>query len=291
MPIRRGGNMLKFLASAICVILVLVCSVDGFRVLHTRSTKHIFGTINPLKPYEWLVKSGLPIKLTASGSTKKKKSKMRYFRRTNRIDGQEKWIRELYLYKRQLDTKRSDQIEDSVENISEASNTSDGAQAQGKKGQLLSPVLIVELAKELLYSGIPEQVLELYAAYYDIIVREDSIDRFKSGLVAPDPKLILVATRAFIALGDIRGALQLLQATSRSGLEFDAESKSSLMVSAYCWFLYCSLPFQLYGTLAGVAHAALSDVVRFTLAHVKKRQQIYELCMVITMLYASHDLY
>ena len=240
MPIRGGGIMLKLLTRAICAFLVFIGSVDCFRVLrslcphHTRNTKHIFGTINPLKPYEWLVKSGLPIKLTTGGGGKKKKSKMRYFRRTNRIDGQEKWIRELYLYKRQLDSKRSDQIEDSDKNTSEGSNTLDVAQAQGGKGQPLSPVLIVELAKELLYSGIPEQVLELYAAYYDIIVREDSIDRFQSGIVAPDPKLILIATRAFIALGDIRGALQLLQATSRSGLEFDAESKSSLMVSAYC---------------------------------------------------------
>jgi hypothetical protein len=110
-----------------------------------------------------------------------------------------------------------------------------------------SSFLIVELAKELLYSGIPEQVLELYAAYCDIIVSpyttgSGTVDKSSTSSekpappvysqpVAQDPKLILVTTRAFIALGDIKGALQLLQATSRSGLDFDAESKSLLMVS------------------------------------------------------------
>jgi len=33
--------------------------------------------------------------------------------------------------------------------------------------------MIIELSKELLYSGVPEQVIELYAAYYDLILKND----------------------------------------------------------------------------------------------------------------------
>ena len=33
--------------------------------------------------------------------------------------------------------------------------------------------MIIELAKELLYSGVPEQVVELYAAYYDLILKDN----------------------------------------------------------------------------------------------------------------------
>lgn len=87
-------------------------------------------------------------------------------------------------------------------------------------------------------------MLELYAAYYDIIVmplesltpgilsgsiKKTSAER-RINLVAPDTKLILVTTRAFIAMGDIKGALELLQATSRSALDFNMESK----VGYYC---------------------------------------------------------
>ena len=85
-----------------------------------------------------------------------------------------------------------------------------------------SPLLIIELAKELLYSGIPEQVLELYAAYYDIVVTPiaasipSTVPGKRVNLVAPDTKLILVATRAFIAMGDIKGALKLLQVSVSS---------------------------------------------------------------------------
>ena len=34
--------------------------------------------------------------------------------------------------------------------------------------------MVIELAKELLYSGVPEQVIELYAAYYDLILKRDN---------------------------------------------------------------------------------------------------------------------
>jgi hypothetical protein len=64
------------------------------------------------------------------------------FSRTNRIDGQEKWIKELFLFKYEQNLKL-------IENVS----VNETAVAP-----ITSPILIIELAKELLYSGIPEQV-------------------------------------------------------------------------------------------------------------------------------------
>ena len=183
------------------------------------------------------VSGGLPTRGTATIESqakldkivKKKARERELFSRTNRIDGQEKWIRELFLYKSEQLSKRDELTIEGTENSTVPSTANASASA--------SPVLIVELAKELLYSGIPEQVLELYAAYYDIVVTPDTSIPSASGvvgvkrnnLVAPDTKLILVATRAFIAMGDIKGALKLLQAASRSALDFDADSKSLLM--------------------------------------------------------------
>ena len=175
-------------------------------------------------PNDWLrVSGGLPTSPINIGETTEQKSpkkpkEQRVFSRTNRIEGQEKWIRELFLYKAEEKAK-NDQNNESIP----ITNLTASA----------SPVLIIELAKELLYSGIPEQVLELYAAYYDIVVTSNSKVLSAAGkrvnLVAPDTKLILVATRAFIAMGDIKGALKLLQATSRTKMDFDADSKSLLM--------------------------------------------------------------
>lgn len=180
---------------------------------------------------DWLrVSGGLPTRSTQDKNSeakmekivKKKAREQALFSRTNRIDGQEKWIRELFLYKSEQKLKKEEvdvtaNLNSSISLVSSASS-----------------VLIVELAKELLYSGIPEQVLELYAAYYDIVVTPDANSlplgaSKRVNLVAPDTKLILVATRAFIAMGDIKGALKLLQATSRSALDFDADSKSLLI--------------------------------------------------------------
>ena len=181
------------------------------------------------KSNDWLrVSSGLPTKPgidKISGNSKeqsanKKAKEQKLFSRTNRIEGQEKWIRELFLYKSEQ-AINNDNRNSSMKEVGNSTSA--------------SPILIIELAKELLYSGIPEQVLELYAAYYDIVVTPDRGTKMapKTGklvnLVAPDTKLILVATRAFIAMGDIKGALKLLQATSRSALDFDADSKSLLI--------------------------------------------------------------
>ena len=152
----------------------------------------------------------------ASKEVKGPRRDVKVFDRTNRIDGFERWVKELTFFKAEMD------------NMTTSSPP--------------SSALIVELSKELLYSGIPEQCLELYAAYCDLIVdsKQNNITTSNSTSsvvavsvasfpVAPDTKLIQCATRALIFMGDAKGALKLLQATSRSGLDFDAKSKSLLI--------------------------------------------------------------
>lgn len=106
----------------------------------------------------------------------------------------------------------------------------------------LGLAVIVDLAKELLYSGIPEQVLQLYGAYYDLIllneeVKDTAPTAINSKVIAstvplpvvPNSKLLAVISRAFIAMHDVKGALSLLQSSSRRGVLFDDEAKSLLM--------------------------------------------------------------
>eukprot|EP00600_Ochromonadales_sp_CCMP1393_P009275 CAMPEP_0174958558 /NCGR_PEP_ID=MMETSP0004_2-20121128/2690_1 /TAXON_ID=420556 /ORGANISM="Ochromonas sp., Strain CCMP1393" /LENGTH=212 /DNA_ID=CAMNT_0016206783 /DNA_START=77 /DNA_END=712 /DNA_ORIENTATION=+ len=136
------------------------------------------------------------------------------FSRTNRVDGQRKWVSEIRILREQKQHSKDSHVNELA--------------------------LIIEVSKELLYSGIPEQVLELYAAYYDNILLASSsenmaknseaqnqllLEEVTESPVVPDIKLILIVTRAFIALGDVKGALQLLHSCSRVGLNFDAESK------------------------------------------------------------------
>ena len=66
------------------------------------------------------------------------------FARTSRIHGLERWINELL-------TLKSLNSDETIPGIA----------------------MIIELAKELLYSGVPEQVIELYAAYYDLILKDN----------------------------------------------------------------------------------------------------------------------
>ncbi len=74
---------------------------------------------------------------------KKSKKSIPVFARTSRIHGLERWINELL-------TLKSLNSEETIPGIA----------------------MIIELAKELLYSGVPEQVIELYAAYYDLILKD-----------------------------------------------------------------------------------------------------------------------
>jgi len=148
--------------------------------------------------------------------------------RTNRIQGQHTWIKEICLLALNK-TGINNQIE--------------------AKSTLSSIALIVELSKELFYSKIPEQVIELYSLYYDIVLKQhkaipsqstlkkkrgitkesEAKEEILSTQVVPDIKLVGVVTRSFIALNDIKGALKLLQAVSREGLEYDPSSKSLLV--------------------------------------------------------------
>eukprot|EP01041_Mallomonas_annulata_P006410 gene6410-12961_t len=129
------------------------------------------------------------------------------FDRTNRIEGRTRWIKEIKSARAEL-----------------KSNESSGNEM----------TVINELAKELLYSGIPEQVLELYTAYYEHIIKPECQERSETSgspftPVVPDTKLILTTIRAFIALADVKGALKLLQAVSRGGIDFDPMAKSLLV--------------------------------------------------------------
>lgn len=119
------------------------------------------------------------------GEDKKKRDKKvkkirdeKLFSRTNRIDGQEKWIKELFLYKYEQNLKV---IENARMNVTAVL-------------PITSPVLIIELAKELLYSGIPEQVLELYAAYYDIIVNPDVDEKTATAITSAAVAAAVAAT-------------------------------------------------------------------------------------------------
>ena len=75
---------------------------------------------------------------------KKSRKGIPVFARTSRINGLERWINELL-------TLKSLDSDETVPGIA----------------------MIIELAKELLYSGVPEQVVELYAAYYDLILKDN----------------------------------------------------------------------------------------------------------------------
>lgn len=139
--------------------------------------------------------------------------KIKYLTRVSRVDSQEKWIKEIETIRDRLSNNTNNVINDDNNNDQDSSK-------------------IIELSKELLYSGIPEQCIELYAAYYDMILNtktnKNSNSSNSNGTntsntdtisfpVIQNPNLILITTRAFIAMDDLKNALKLLQATSRYG--------------------------------------------------------------------------
>ena len=123
------------------------------------------------------------------------------FNRTNRLDGQKRWVYELKCL-------------EGTEDINLSS--------------------IVDAAKVLLYSGIPEQVLELYMECAKILNRgEKTLSVHYSNIEIPvvsDKKLILTTLRAFIALNDVQGAIGLLQSISCVAIDIDANSKSLFLM-------------------------------------------------------------
>ena len=186
---------------------------------------------------DWLSQLQLPLKTGGEKLKPAKRLSESLFGRTNRVDGQEKWMKELYHVWKTIKTIKTIPSHGLVHDSNDA--------------------VIVELAKELLYSGIPEQVLELYATYYDVLITSTTDDevqvidyKFSSDKhmkllyptktssdifflrqsqtksvrnsemipVVPNPKMVMVATRAFITLADVVGAIRLLQACSRAGM-------------------------------------------------------------------------
>jgi hypothetical protein len=129
-------------------------------------------------------------KPTTAKKMKKKPSSSATFTRTNRVDGMRVWIKELQILQ------------------------------GGDQSSAL--ILLIELAKELLYSGIPEQVMELHAAYYDIMGSSNCTVELGSA----DLKLFLVTIRAFLALKDVEGAMRLYYQCRSADLHFDFDSKS-----------------------------------------------------------------
>jgi hypothetical protein len=128
-----------------------------------------------------------------TSSKKKKPSSSTTFTRTNRVDGMRVWIKELQILQ------------------------------GGDQSSAL--ILLVELAKELLYSGIPEQVMELHAAYYDIM--RNSNCTVELGIA--DLKLFLVTIRAFLSLKDVEGAMRLYYQCRSADQHFDFDSKSIII--------------------------------------------------------------
>ena len=135
------------------------------------------------------------------------------YQKTNRLVGQIRWMREIYLLKNYYDY-----------NIINTNNTID-IENKMKNSNIGSTI---ETAKALLYSGLPDQVIEMYAAYYDIVVDSATSPRSHTlinntnsmnstsnnmtlPVVVPNSKFILVAVRAFIAMDDVLSAIKLLQ--------------------------------------------------------------------------------
>ena len=117
------------------------------------------------------------------------------------------------------------------EGAGEGGRKSDGERdGEGSGPQTLPGIsTVVELAKSLLYSGSPEQALELYVAYYESFVAGKS-EGCEAEAVVPNARFAVVAMRSLLELKDLQGALRLLRACSqRLGSMFDADSKSVIL--------------------------------------------------------------
>lgn len=195
----------------LCAVMWHADAVSSFRRPPAQSSTSVTGLTNLLK---------LPVGATPA-PLQKQKRKPKVFTRINRNEGLVQWINELNLLRRQMH---------------------DGGEAPADTPPGASVATFVELSKVLLHSGSPEQAIELYSAYYDLVACNSSSDagadvvRFSSACsvddgppVVPEVKMVLVAVRAHIALGDVAGALALVSACSRLGMAFDLDSQSTLM--------------------------------------------------------------
>ena len=107
-------------------------------------------------------------------------SKHKYkFLRSNRMDAQVLWVNELCLLRKQSLV------------IDVHNKTYVGIN------------LMIELANQLINSGIPEQVIELYNLYHEIISKNDG-KRKHSITFVPNIKLIFLTTKALIKINDVK---------------------------------------------------------------------------------------
>ena len=163
-----------------------------------------------------LIDNNNEIKQNIPNNSTKRKYVYPTYQKTNRLVGQIRWMREIYLLKNYYDY-----------NIINTNNTID-IENKMKNSNIGS---IIETAKALLYSGLPDQVIEMYAAYYDIVVdsatasttprsqihvnNTNSMNSTNNNMtlpvVVPNSKFILVTVRAFIAMDDVLSAIKLLQ--------------------------------------------------------------------------------
>ena len=160
-----------------------------------------------------LIDNNNEIKQNIPNNSTKRKYVYPTYQKTNRLVGQIRWMREIYLLKNYYDY-----------NIINTNNTID-IENKMKNSNIGS---IIETAKALLYSGLPDQVIEMYAAYYDIVVdsatspttprphihinnTNSTSNNMTLPVVVPNSKFILVAVRAFIAMDDVLSAIKLLQ--------------------------------------------------------------------------------
>lgn len=171
----------------------------------TQSSIKSFSDVSSI--FEGLLLSSFSKKsISVSNRTKEQETVQNKFDRINREEGRRRWVKEIYNLK--------------------------NSYTSGENNTLSGVGVIVELAKELLYSGIPEQVLELYATYYDLIFQPDGKNhgwKLNNAPVIPDTKLILTTIRAFVAMHEVNEALNLLRSVSRLGMVFDLTAKSMLI--------------------------------------------------------------
>jgi len=117
-------------------------------------------------------------KKTSPGSTggRADSSSSVEFKRTNRIEGMAYFVKELELLKREHEQ-------------SQGQGKGPGKESESESGAAVGIGMITLLAKELLYSGIPEQVIEMYCGYYDMVyvIRRASVARMRHGCGYPLP--------------------------------------------------------------------------------------------------------
>lgn len=102
---------------------------------------------------------------------------------------------------------------------------------------LLEPKEILDLSKELLYSGIPEKVLDVYTNYCSILLQknESSVIMAQTShatipiICSGEEKLLVVTAKAMVALGLVSESIAFLAAVNATGVAIGPEGISNLL--------------------------------------------------------------